>query len=44
MGWSEATSREVIRVSFGRTTQDADVDAFIAAWRSVARATRRLVA
>lgn len=44
MGWSEATSREVIRVSFGRTTQDADVDAFIAAWRTVARATRRLVA
>lgn len=40
MGWTEAASREVIRVSFGRTTTEAEIDAFIAAWRDVARATR----
>ncbi len=40
MGWTEAASREVIRVSFGRTTTADEVDAFIAAWRDVARATR----
>jgi cysteine desulfurase len=44
MGWTEAASREVIRVSFGRSTTDADVDAFIAAWRDVARATRKFAA
>ncbi|WP_374943635.1 cysteine desulfurase family protein [Sphingomonas sp.] len=44
MGWSEAAGREVIRVSFGRTTDEADVAAFVQAWREVARATRRFVA
>ena len=44
MGWREAAGREVIRVSFGRTTSEADVDAFVTAWRDMARATRRLVA
>ena len=44
MGWSEAAGREVIRVSFGRTTSEADVAAFIAAWRTMARETRRFVA
>jgi cysteine desulfurase len=44
MGWSEEASREVIRVSFGRTTTDADVARFIAAWRGVARATGRFAA
>ncbi|TPG12205.1 aminotransferase class V-fold PLP-dependent enzyme [Sphingomonas oligophenolica] len=44
MGWSEAASREVVRVSFGRTTQDTDIDAFIAAWRAVARATQAFAA
>jgi len=44
MGWDEAAGREVIRVSFGRTTGEEEVDAFIAAWRDIARATRRLVA
>lgn len=44
MGWAEAASREVIRVSFGRTTSEADVEAFIAAWRGVARATRTFAA
>ena len=44
MGWTEAASREVIRVSFGRDTDAADVDAFIAAWREMARATRTFAA
>jgi len=44
MGWPEEEGREVIRVSFGRTTTDSDVDSFIAAWRSVARATSRFAA
>jgi len=42
MGWDEAAGREVIRVSFGRATTDAEVDAFIAAWRQMARTSRRL--
>jgi cysteine desulfurase len=41
MGWDAAAGREVIRVSFGRTTTEAEVDAFVAAWRHMARTTRR---
>ena len=44
MGWSEAASREVIRVSLGRDTTADDVEAFVAAWRAMARATRRFAA
>jgi cysteine desulfurase len=44
MGWSEAASREVVRVSFGRTTSEADVTRFIQAWRQVARETRSFAA
>ncbi|QKS00867.1 aminotransferase class V-fold PLP-dependent enzyme [Sphingomonas sp. CL5.1] len=44
MGWGEEETREVIRVSFGRMTGEADVDRFIAAWRDVARQARRLAA
>jgi cysteine desulfurase len=44
MGWSEEASREVVRVSFGRTTSDEDVERFVAAWRGVARATGRFAA
>ncbi len=44
MGWTEEASREVVRVSFGRTTIDEDVAQFVAAWRAVARATARFVA
>ncbi|WP_310098035.1 aminotransferase class V-fold PLP-dependent enzyme [Sphingomonas sp. BE138] len=44
MGWSEEASREVVRVSFGRATTDADVERFVAAWRGVARATGRFAA
>jgi len=44
MGWAEAAGREVVRVSFGRDTGDAAVTAFVAAWRTVARATSRFAA
>ena len=44
MGWSDAASREVVRVSFGRTTTRAEVEAFIVAWRDVARTARRIAA
>lgn len=44
MGWDAAAAREVVRVSFGRTTTPAEVDAFVAAWRAVARANRRFAA
>lgn len=44
MGWNEKETREVVRVSFGRTTGDGDVDRFISAWRDVARQARRLAA
>jgi cysteine desulfurase len=36
MGWSEPASREVVRVSFGRGTTSADVDAFAEAWLQLA--------
>jgi len=44
MGWTEAASREVIRVSFGRTTTRDHVERFIAAWRAMARNGRRFAA
>lgn len=44
MGWSEVASREVVRVSFGRATSEADVTRFIQAWRQVARETRSFAA
>ena len=44
MGWDEGASREVIRVSFGRATNKAEIDAFVGAWRDLARATRRFAA
>lgn len=36
MGWEEAAAREVVRVSFGRSTTEAEVDAFAALWREIA--------
>ncbi|MCD2316949.1 cysteine desulfurase [Sphingomonas sp. IC-11] len=44
MGWTEEETREVVRVSFGRTTTEADIDRFIHAWRSLARGARILAA
>jgi cysteine desulfurase len=36
MGWDQTVSQEVVRVSFGRSTTAADVDAFVAVWREIA--------
>ncbi|MDB5695924.1 MAG: aminotransferase [Sphingomonas bacterium] len=44
LGYSDEAGREVIRISFGRDTSEADVERAIAAWRDVARATRRFAA
>lgn len=35
MGWSEEEAREVIRVSFGRTTKESDVRALLDQWRAL---------
>jgi len=35
MGWDEEPAREVIRVSFGPQTGEADVDALLAEWRGM---------
>jgi len=44
MGWQEPALREVVRVSFGRSTTEEDVARFIAAWRQIARETRSVAA
>jgi cysteine desulfurase len=44
MGWDTDASREVIRVSFGRATTEADVDRFVAEWRSISRGMGRFAA
>nr|MDP8994585.1 aminotransferase class V-fold PLP-dependent enzyme [Pseudomonadota bacterium] len=35
MGWSEEAAREVIRVSFGPQTSEADIDALLGEWRAM---------
>ncbi|TGX52292.1 aminotransferase class V-fold PLP-dependent enzyme [Sphingomonas gei] len=40
MGWHEPELREVVRVSFGRTTTEGEVDRFAELWRSTADAAR----
>jgi cysteine desulfurase len=35
MGYTEAAAREVIRVSFGPPTTEADIDALLAEWRAL---------
>lgn len=40
MGWAEPALREVVRVSFGRATTEADVDAFAVVWREIAEEAR----
>lgn len=37
MGWPEAEAREVVRVSFGPATSEAEVDAFADSWEALAR-------
>ena len=36
MGWDAATAGEVVRVSFGRSTTEAEIDTFAAQWREIA--------
>lgn len=43
MGMRDDALREVVRVSFGRTTTEAGIAAFAAAWRSMARARSRIL-
>lgn len=43
MGMADEALREVVRVSFGRATTEAEIEAFAAAWRSVARERRRVL-
>nr|WP_245405627.1 aminotransferase class V-fold PLP-dependent enzyme [Sphingobium sp. Sx8-8] len=40
MGWDEASASEVIRVSFGPATHEADIDRFIAIWTQMAGRAR----
>ena len=40
MGWDETAAREVVRVSFGRSTTEAEVDRFAAAWADMAAKRR----
>lgn len=44
MGWGVEASREVVRVSFGRTTSEADIDRFIKEWRAISRSARAFAA
>lgn len=44
MGMDEFACREVVRASFGRTTTEDDIRAFIAQWRAVAKAVRTVAA
>ncbi|PTS80726.1 aminotransferase, partial [Sphingomonas sp. HMWF008] len=44
MGWGVEASREVVRVSFGRSTNEADVDRFIKEWRAISRSARAFAA
>ncbi|WP_375403625.1 cysteine desulfurase family protein [uncultured Sphingomonas sp.] len=44
MGWTEQAGREVVRVSFGRDTTEAEIDAAVAVWRDIARTARRIAA
>lgn len=40
MGWDEDEARQVIRVSFGRDTGEADIDRFVTEWRTIAESAR----
>ncbi len=41
MGWADSDADEVIRVSFGRDTSEADVARFLFVWRDISGATAR---
>ena len=41
MGWDRQASQEVVRVSFGRSTTQADLDGFLVACREIAAGRAR---
>lgn len=41
MGWDMQASQQVVRVSFGRSTTRAELDAFVASWRDIAQSLAR---
>ncbi len=41
MGWDDAAAAEVVRVSFGPQTGEADIDRFLAAWVAMAQRARQ---
>ena len=41
MGWDEAAAGEVVRVSFGPQTGEADIDRFLSSWTAMAERARR---
>jgi cysteine desulfurase len=41
MGWDIQASQEVVRVSFGRSTTRAELEAFVTAWREIATSLAR---
>lgn len=40
MGWNETEAREVVRISFGPDTCEADIDRVIATWQTIATSVR----
>ncbi len=44
MGWVEQNAREIVRISFGRSTSEADIDRVIGVWRGIARQRTRFAA
>lgn len=36
MGWDAGASQQVVRISFGRSTTEVEIDAFAAQWRTIA--------
>ena len=41
MGWDQSAAQEIVRVSFGRSTTQADLDGFLSAWRDIAAGRAR---
>lgn len=44
MGWEEGAAREVIRISFGPDTGEADIDRVVSTWRLIAATAREKAA
>lgn len=40
MGWDEGSAREVVRISFGPDTQQADIDRVVATWQAITTSRR----